>query len=94
MDSDYIQGKAFEKQTSKEIINEVKLNHSKTNKKTYINNKKYYNISRTEDQKIKNLLDNTTSQPSKFRTKNWFGINDEVRGTYNSNSQFKCKTII
>ena len=71
---------------------------AKQTEKIYINNKKYY-ISRIEHkqieyQKIKNLLDNTTSQPSKFRTKNWIGTNDEIRETYNSNSQIKLKTII
>ena len=39
-----------------------------------------------EYQKIRNLLDNTSNQPSKFRTKNWVEINDESRGTYNGNS--------
>ena len=39
-----------------------------------------------------NLLDNTPNQPSKFRTKNWFEINDDARGTYNTNSQIKFKT--
>ena len=38
-------------------------------------------------QKIINFLDNTSDQPSKFRTKNWVGINDNACGTYNSNSQ-------
>ena len=28
-------------------------------------------------QEIINLLDNTTNEPSKFRTKNWIEINDE-----------------
>ena len=45
-----------------------------------------------EYQKIINLLDNTTNQPSKFRTKNWVEINDDSRGTYNTNSQIKFKT--
>ena len=45
-----------------------------------------------EYQKIINLLDNTSNQPSKFRTKNWVEINDESRGTYNVNSQTKFKT--
>ena len=31
-----------------------------------------------EYQKIINLLDNTPNQASKFRTKNWVEINDEV----------------
>ena len=33
-------------------------------------------------QKIANLLDNTSNQPSKCRTKNWVEINYESRGTY------------
>ena len=33
--------------------------------------------------KIINLLDDTTNQPSKFRTRNWVEINDELRGDYN-----------
>ena len=41
-------------------------------------------------QKITNLLDNTPNQPSKFRTKNWVGITDDARGTYNTkNSNYK-----
>ena len=39
-----------------------------------------------------NLLDNTPNQPSKFKTKNWVEINDEPRGTYNTNSHIKFKT--
>ena len=39
-----------------------------------------------EYQKIINLLDNTPNQPTKFRTKNWVGTNDNVRWTYNTNS--------
>ena len=42
-----------------------------------------------EYQKIKNSLDNTPNQPSKFRTKNWVEINDDARWTYNTNSQIK-----
>ena len=38
-----------------------------------------------EYQKIANLLDNASNQPSKFRTRNWVEINDEPRGTYTSN---------
>ena len=34
-------------------------------------------------QKIINLLDATTNQPSKFRTRNWVEINDESQGDYN-----------
>ena len=36
-----------------------------------------------EYQKIINFLDNTTNQPSKFRTRNWFEMNDESRGVFN-----------
>ena len=42
-----------------------------------------------EYQKIANLLDSASNQPSKFRTRNWVEINDESRGTYTSND-IKC----
>ena len=32
-------------------------------------------------QKIANLLDDASNKTSKFKTKNWFGINDDSRGT-------------
>ena len=35
-----------------------------------------------EYQKIASLLDNTSNQPSKFRTRNWVDINDDSIGTY------------
>ena len=38
-----------------------------------------------EYQKIVNLLDTESNQPSKFRTRNWVEINNESRGTYTSN---------
>ena len=44
-----------------------------------------------EYQKIVNLLDNTPNQSTKLRTKNWVEINDDSRGTYNTNSQIKLK---
>ena len=47
-----------------------------------------------EYQKIANLIDDTSNQPSKFRTKNSVEINDESRGTYNVNSQIKFKTTM
>ena len=47
-----------------------------------------------EYQKIINLLENTPNQPTKFRTKNWVEINDDSRGTYNTNSQIKSKASI
>ena len=47
-----------------------------------------------EYQKIAILIDDTSNQPSKFRTRNWVEINDESRGTYNVNSQIKFKTTM
>ena len=47
-----------------------------------------------EYQKIANLIDDTSNQPFKFRTKNWDKINDESRGTYSVNSKIKFKTTI
>ena len=32
-----------------------------------------------EHQKIENLLEDASNQPSKFKTKNWVEINDESR---------------
>ena len=40
-----------------------------------------------EYQKTVNLLDNTLTQPCKFRAKKCVKINDYLRGTYNTNSQ-------
>ena len=39
-----------------------------------------------EYQKIINLLDKTSNQPSKFRTKHLVEVNDDARGAYNTNS--------
>ena len=47
-----------------------------------------------EYQKIANLIDGASNQPSKFRTKNWVEINDESKGTYNIISQIKVKTAM
>ena len=47
-----------------------------------------------EYQKIANLIDDASNQPSKLKTKNWVEINDESRGTYNVNSQIKFKTTM
>ena len=47
-----------------------------------------------EYQKIANLIDDTSNQLSKFRTKNWVELNDESRRTYNANSQIKFKTTM
>ena len=47
-----------------------------------------------EYQKIAHLIDDTSNQPSKFRTKNWVEISGESRGAYNVNSQIKFKTTM
>ena len=47
-----------------------------------------------EYQKIANLLENASNQPSKFRTKNWVEINDESRGVYTTGSNVKFKTTM
>ena len=47
-----------------------------------------------EYQKIANLIDDASNQPSKFRTRNLVEINDESRGAYNVNSQIKFKTTM
>ena len=38
------------------------------------------------------MLDDTSNQPSKFTTKNWVEINDDVRGAYSPNKQIRFKT--
>ena len=47
-----------------------------------------------EYQKIIDLLDNTTTQPSKFKTKKWVETNKYGRGMYNTISQTKFKTTM
>ena len=42
-------------------------------------------------QKIANLLDNEINQPSKFRTRNWVEMNDDIRGAYSPNKQIRFK---
>ena len=45
-----------------------------------------------EYQEIIIMLNNTTNQPSRFRTKYWVEINDDFCGTYNTNNQIRFKT--
>ena len=45
-------------------------------------------------QKIANMLDNASNQPSKFRTKYWVEINDQWRGGYTTGSDIKFKTAV
>ena len=40
------------------------------------------------------MLNNEANQPSKFRTKNWVEINDDVRGIYSPNKQIRFKTAM
>ena len=45
-------------------------------------------------QKIANLVDSASNQPSKFRRRNWVEINDESSGTYTSNDiKFKITML-
>ena len=46
-----------------------------------------------EYQKVIILLDNTQNEPFKFRRKNWFEINDDSRGTYNSQIKLKSSML-
>ena len=46
-----------------------------------------------EYQKIANLIESTSDNPSKFRTRNWAEINDESRGNY-PNGDIKFKTTM
>ena len=45
-----------------------------------------------EYQKIATLLNDESSKPSKFRTKRWVEINDDLRGVYSPNKQIRFKT--
>ena len=38
------------------------------------------------------MLNDESNKPSKFRTKNWVEINDDVRGVYSPNKQIRFKT--
>ena len=46
-----------------------------------------------EYQKIANLLESTSDNLSKFRTRNWVEINNKSRGNY-TNSDIRFKTTI
>ena len=45
-----------------------------------------------EYQKIANLLNDESNKPSKFRTKTWVEIDDDIRGAYSTNKQIRFKT--
>ena len=46
-----------------------------------------------EYQKVASLLESTSGNPSKFKTRNWIEINDESRGNY-TNSDIRFKTTM
>ena len=46
-----------------------------------------------EYQKIANLLESTSDNLSKFRTRNWVEINNESRGNY-ANTDIRFKTTM
>ena len=45
-------------------------------------------------QKIANFLDSASNKPSKFKTRNWVEINDDIRGAYSPNKQIRFKTAM
>ena len=71
------------------IIDDLRLKEKKLKEENY-----WWSEINTimEYEKIINLLKNTPNQPTKFRTKNWVEINDDSRGTHNTNSQIRFKT--
>ena len=40
------------------------------------------------------MLNTESNQLSKFRTRNWAEINDDIRGAYSSDKQIRCKTTM
>ena len=69
------------------IINDQRLKEENYWKLFFDLRLMWYNI--MEYQKIINLLDDLTNQPSKFRAKNWVEINDESRRDYNDDDENK-----
>ena len=53
-----------------------------------------YNNIIMEYQKIANLFDSTSNKSSRFTTKNWVEINDDIRGAYSPNKQIRFKTAM
>ena len=47
-----------------------------------------------EYQKIANLLKDASNKLSKFSTRNWNEINDDIRGAYSPNKQIRFKTAM
>ena len=40
------------------------------------------------------MLNDASNKPSKFRTRNWVEINDDIRGAYSPNKQIRLKTAM
>ena len=47
-----------------------------------------------EHQKVANLLNNESNKPSKFRTKKWVEINDDIIGAYSPNRLIRFKAAM
>ena len=47
-----------------------------------------------EYQKVANLLNNESNKPSKFRTKKWVEINDDIIGAYSPNRLIRFKAAM
>ena len=47
-----------------------------------------------EYQKIANLLHSASNKPSKFTTRNWVEVNNDIRGAYSPNKQIRFKTAM
>ena len=77
----------------KKVLKNLQQNNSEIVTKEYLRKDMYlrkeYKI--IDEMRFINFLDNTPSQPTKFRTKNWIEINDDACGTYNKDSQIKFK---
>ena len=78
----------------KKVLKNLQQNNSEIVTKEYLRKDMYlrkeYKI--IDEMRFINFLDNTPSQPTKFRTKNWIEINDDACATYKKDSQIKFKT--
>ena len=45
-------------------------------------------------QKVMNVLDDSPNHPSKFRTENWVKINNESRGTNETNNDINLENLM
>ena len=80
--------KNSQKNNSETITSENDIRYMSPEERHKIN----FNSIIMENQKMINLLDNTLNQQTKFRTKYWVEINDELQGTYNKDNQIRFKT--